>query len=223
MSNFAIYGTSARYPDIASSKPYKYTVLSQSSTTIVDLTTLKNALNITTDVDDSLLSLYLSAATSFAENFTRLELIQKQFQTYRDYFDRSNIYASPFTDYTDDNFLLTRSDISTLDSFEYLVDGVWTTVSSTLYDFIDIGDYKRIVKKVGQQFPTDKDDQLQSIKITFTSTPTVSNDIITAVMMIVADLYANRGDCYCDENTFNNTYVKGAVKGILLQNRIERL
>lgn len=225
MSNFAIYGTSARYPDIASSKPFKYKTISVSSNPIVDLTTLKNALNITTDVDDDLLILYLTSATIYAENFTRRELREKQFLTFRDYFDYSNQYYSPFTSYRNDNFLLTKTDIDTLDTFQYLIDGVFTDVDSSLYYLVDDGDYKRIVLKNNSQYPTNKDNQLQSIKLEFTCNPsTVDNsDIINAIMMIVADLYANRGDCNCDMNSFSKSYVSGAARGILLQNRIELL
>jgi len=224
MGNFAIYGTSARYPDIASSKPFKYSSISVSSTPIVDLTTLKNALNISTDVDDDLLSLYLTSATIYAENFTRKELREKQFLTFRDYFDYSNQYYSPFTNYRNDNFLLTKTDIESLDTFQYLVDNIFTDVDSSLYYLIDEGDYKRIVLKNNCQYPTNKDKQLQSIKLEFTCNPSnINSDIITAVMMIVADLYANRGDCSCDMDSFSKSYVSGAARGILLQNRIELL
>lgn len=225
MSNFALYGSiSAGTPDMVSSKPYKYYVTFESSTPLVDLETLKNALNISDDLDDSLLNLYLSSATSYAENFTMQEYVEKKFLTYRDYFDYSNLYCSPYTDYGNENFLLTKTNFFSLDNFQYLVNEVWTDIDTNLFYLIDQGDYKRIVLKRGMQWPNNKDDQLQSIKIEFTSNPTiVKNDIINAIMMIVADLYSDRGDCKCDNESFTKRYVSGAAKGILLQNRLIRI
>ena len=223
MSNFALYGgVSARSPDIANSKPYKYTITSQTSTPLIDLTTLKQALNINNDIDDVILNLYLSSATSYVENFTKQEYLEKVFLTYRDYFDYSNQYNAPVTNY--DNFLLTKSNICAINSFQYLVDNVFIDVPSDRYYIIDEGDYKRIVLNNNKQYPQNKDDKLQSIKIEFTCKPTIiNNDIINAIMMIVADLYANRGDCNCDNNTINKSYVSNATRGILLQNKIIRI
>ena len=225
MSNFALYGTvSARSPDIASSKPYKYIVTSQSSVNLIDLTTLKKALNISDDFDDILLNLYVSSATAYIENFTRQEYIEKTFLTYRDYFDYSNQYYSPYTDYDNRNFLLTKSNIFSIDTFKYLVNDVFIDVPDDLYYVVDEGDYKKIVLKKNKQYPQNKDKRLQSIKIEFTCKPLIlGNDIINAIMLIVADLYANRGDCNCDNDTMSKSYVSGFARGILLQNKIIRI
>ncbi len=223
MTNFSLYGTSPRRPDISTSRPFSYFVTVPPVGQIMTLDQLKAALNITTDDDDTLLSLYLDAATQYAENFTRRDYLARTYETFRDYFDYSNQWGYPVTNYRNDNFLLTKSTVNSIVSFEYTVNGVLTPIDASLYKLTKDNDFSRIVLRNQQLWPTDGDEDLQSIKIVFTAgiTPT-PNDIIVAVQQIVADMYANRGDCNCDMASMGS-YVKGAARGILEQNRILRL
>ncbi len=223
MTNFALYGTSPRRPDISTSRPFSYFVTVPPVGQIMTLDQLKAALNITTDDDDALLTIYLDAATQYAENFTRRDYLARTYETFRDYFDYSNQWCYPVTNYRNDNFLLTKSTVNSIVSFEYTVSGVLTPVDSSLWYLTRDQDFSRIVLVDEMDWPTDGDNRLQGIKIVFTAgISPAPNDIIVAIQQIVADMYANRGDCNCDQKSMGS-YVTGAARGILLQNRIERL
>lgn len=220
MSNLLRYGTSILYPETANSKPYYYNQTVAPVGQIVTLDTLKQHLNITTSDDDALLSIYLDTATNYAESFTRRDYLVRTYETLRDYWDYSNKYG--FDRQDTENFLITKSPVNSIVSIEYLVDGVFTTLDSSIYYFLKSNDFSRILLVDGKTYPTDKDDRMQSIKIKFTAgTETPPNSIINAIMNIVGALYADRGDCNCDFDTVSR-YVSGAARAILLQNRIER-
>jgi hypothetical protein len=96
-----------------------------------------------------------------------------------------------------------RSPFKSLTAFEYLVDGTFTAVDSTLYYTTQEPDYSRILLKDQATYPTDKDIQLQSIRIDFvagyeTTSSDLSNnhpELYLAILNHIAALYENRGDC----------------------------
>ena len=221
MSNLLRYGTSILQPERATSRPYFYTETVAPVGQIVPLATLKQHLNITTNDDDALLSIYLDTATNYAESFTRRDYLVRTYETFRDYWDYSNHYGYDRCD--TENFLITKAPVNSITSIEYLVSDVFTTLDSSVYYFIKSTDFSRILLNDGKTYPSDKDGKMQSIKITFTAgTATAPNSIINAIMNITGALYADRGDCNCDFETVQR-YVSGAARAILLQNRIERL
>ena len=223
--NFGLYGSSIIYPDRSTSKPYSYFVTVPPVGLAVDLDTVKAQLNIVGNDDDALLTLYIKSATSYAERFTRRDFLIRTYETFRDYFDYSNQFCDPEMNYNADNFILTKSMVNDVISMEYLKEGVFTTVDDTIYYVTRDNDFSRIILKHNEHYPQDQDKQLQSIKITFTAgMSTIPDDLQLAIMQIVADMYANRGDCNCDcSGSGVSSYVSGAARGLLLQYRIERL
>lgn len=223
--NFGLYGSDILYPDRSTSQPFSYFVTVPPSGLAVDLDTVKDQLNITNSDDDALLTLYIQSATAYAERFTRRDFLVRTYETFRDYFDYSNQYYAPEMNYRADNFILTKSMVNDVVSIEYLKGGVFTTVDTNIYYVTRDIDFSRIILRNNQCYPQDQDKQLQAIKITFTAGfDPVPEDIQLAIMQIVADMYANRGDCNCDcSGSGVGSYVSGAARGILLQYRIERL
>jgi len=178
----------ARNDEGVMERAYSYQVITAPTVLPVSLAEVKEHLRLDPDDDtqDDYLTFLIQTATEFAEERLKRVLINTKFRTYRDWFECC--------------ILLRRSKLQTLDLFEYLVDGTFTTVDSDLYYTTDESDYSKIVLKNESCYPTDKDDQLQSIKIEFTAgygstAASVPPKIKMALLNHIAALYENRGDC----------------------------
>ena len=135
---------------------------------------------------DAYLTLLISAATEFCEEYTRRTLIYTEFKTYR------NFFAARIE--------LRRSIYQSLTSFKYTVSGSLITVDPTLYYTTKDKDYSSIVLNENQCYPSDGDDSLQGIEIIFvaglgaTSTD-IPPKLKLGLLNHIASLYENRGDC----------------------------
>lgn len=139
--------------------------------------------------DDDLITSMIAEATLKVEHYIHRDLITKEYKTFRDKFP-----------WCKNQIELRRSKVQELVSFKYLVDDVLTDVDTDIYYNTFETDYSGIFLKDGQVWPTDIDIRRQSIEIQFkagygTDSDSIPADIRRAILMIVACLYQNRGDC----------------------------
>jgi uncharacterized phiE125 gp8 family phage protein len=172
--------------NVRNTQIYSYEVVSGPNNLPVTLEQVKEQLKIDYDTDDDLLTLYIEAATDLFQSYTNRILINTTFKTYFDCFRQS--------------FELARSKLQSLVAFQYLVNGVFTDVDSSIYYVTNEVLYSRVYIPDPENFPTDKDDLYQSISIEFVAgygddSTDVPADIQSALLQVVADLYENRGDC----------------------------
>jgi len=209
------------------SRPFLYTIIVEPVGDLVTLEQIKQQLNIpvSNTTDDALLTLYSKSVTQYIENFTRRDYFVRTYETFRDYFGNGFIsFPSIFPEYyTENNFLIERSPVLVVTKVEYLIDGVFTLLDDTIYYVtFDQARYAKILLRPDQVYPTDKDRIQQSIKITFTAgLDPIPFNIQVAALNIITALYADRGDCSCDNSVGH--YVTGAARALLLQERILKL
>lgn len=212
-------------------RAYTYKVTVQPATTPVTLDEVKAQLNIDplfTD-DDVLLNQYILASTKYAENLMRRDIIVRTYETYRDFFPGGITYYGYYSPYSFQSgnvgFEVRRSPLQAVTSIDYLVDGVFTSVDPSKYYNTVQNDYSVVLTKKDNLWPSNADEQLQSIKITFTcgmasDATGVPSDIKIAIMQLVTSLYENRGDC---SDSGCQSFIPDAARSILLQNRINNL
>jgi len=170
---------------------FTYNVIVPAVNKPVTLAEVKAQLNIplADTSKDAYLNLLIDAATAFGEKCTKREFINKTFRTFR------NTFA--------DCKELRRSHVSVINSIEYLLDGVFTAVTSTVYGFTDVTGFSHVFLEEDQSWPTDVDNVPQAIKIEFVAgygpdDTDVPADIKLALLNHIAMMYSNRGDCSCD-------------------------
>lgn len=179
-------------PNRRLSKTYTYDVVTPPTELPISLALVKQHLRLdpTDTSQDDYLTLLIKSSSGFFEKYTNRILINTQFETFFDYFVRS--------------FELARSKLVSLDSFTYLVGGVQTAVVPAIYYNTFERNYSRIIINEWSDFPTNKDDQFQSIQVQFTAgfgatSDDMPDDIQLALLNHVAAMYESRGDCdLCD-------------------------
>jgi len=200
-------------PNRRFSKVYTYDVLTPPAELPVSLALVKEHLRLDSadTSQDAYLTLLINASRQFFEKFTNRILINTQFRTFFDCFQQS--------------FELARSRLVTLDAYEYLVDGTFTAVDPSIFYATFERNYSRVIIEEVDNFPTDKDDRFQSIRIDLTSgfgaaDTDIPSDIQIGLLNQIASLYENRGDCgACDCSDISNLPV--ATQNVYRQYRIE--
>ena len=173
----------------------------------VSLDNVKNYLKIPTSFtqEDALLTSIINSSTTFFERITGRDLITKTYKTYLDNFPVSNntyklVGCTPISlSYKDNGIIIKKSKLQTILSIQYYSNGVLTTWGETNYYFSDNSDYSGIYIVKDKLFP-EIDERKQSVVIEFTAGYGVAdidipNDIIMALLQMIAYLYDNRGDC----------------------------
>ena len=185
---------------------YAYIVISEGAGLPISLAQVKNhlKLGVETSQDDYLTILIKAAAKDF-ERMTARVLITKVYDTYRDFFE---------------DFLLKKGEIVTVDSIKYTdEDGNEATWDSANYGLAKGNGFRSVFKKYDGDFPEDvKEDDPDSITIRFTAgygdTETaIPRDIHKALLIHIAALYAQRGDCE-DQSTGNKYGIPPAALAI---------
>lgn len=196
-------------------RAYTYEVITPPAIYPISLADVKDHLKL--DPNDNSQDLYLEflicSVTKYGESYTKRIFIDTKFKTYRDIFS---------------NYIkLRRSKLQSLDLFEYLVDDVFTTVSSDLYYNTNETGFSKIVLNANGVYPTDIDDRMQAIKIEFTAGygeagSDVPCDLRLALLNHIAKVYENRGDCDADISTTDNIekFLPQTVLGIYEMYRI---
>lgn len=219
-------------------RDYTYKTLSGPDALAVSLATVKSHLKITSSFQDDLLTLYIKSAIEYAENITRRDLITRTYKTFRDFFpapsQNEGHYSfgqiPSFNSGTSSisanvGFEIRKSPIQSVEKIEYFVQGVLQVLDNTIYYNTVESDYSEILTNQGKDWPTNADQRLQTIEITFkngfgdadTDIPQV---FTVAILQHVSALYANRGDC---GGAQGSAIVPAAAKSFYLQSRIENL
>jgi uncharacterized phiE125 gp8 family phage protein len=174
--------------NVRNTQQYTYDITVPPITTPISLALVKTHLKIElVDVEnDAYLEFLITAATNFFQNYTNKITINTTFRTFFDQFRQS--------------FELARSKLNTLLSFDYLVNGSWVTIDSTMYAVTYEENYSRLYFPTFDVIPTDKDDLFQSIRVNFIAgygdtDSSVPSDIKLGLLNHIADMYENRGDC----------------------------
>lgn len=191
-------------------RAYTYRVTIPPADLAVSLELAKSHLKVTSKYEDDLITMYLEAAITYAEEFTRRDLLTRTYQTFRDGF------YEPIE--------LRKSKLQEITSIEYLENGSWLTLSSDIYYATESDDFSQICLKVGKLWPTNVDLQKQSVRITFTcgygTASAISSNWKLAILNHLSYLYANRGDC--SEKSIKES-LPPTSRTFYLQNRIEVL
>lgn len=189
-------------PDKKYSRAFTYDITTAPVNLPVSLAEVKAYLKLSGTAEDTILTMFIEAARDFAEQYTGRTLINTTYTTYRDDFG--------------DDFTLRRSKLQSITSFEYLLNGVFTAVDSTIYGVTDEKDYSTIYQKNDMCYPSIDADIPQAIKIVFVAgygedATSVPAPFKLALLAHIAYMYANRGDCSgggCGDGTLLPASVK---------------
>ena len=220
----------------AQHRAYTYKVITPPTGLPVSVELFKKHANITHSINDDIIAVYLGAATSFAEAFTRRDLITRTYETYRDFFPNSARNEGYYTlghipgrpSANNVGFEIRRSPLQVVTSIEYLNNALASiVVDPSTYYFTKESDYSEVVTKDNASWPSDlAPARMQSIKIEFNcgigdTDADIPFEWKLAIMEHAMLMYANRGDC--SSVSCGGTGVPSVSRSFYLQNRIENL
>lgn len=198
MSGFIYFPGDLAYLQIMVPRP-EYVITTPAAAPALLLDDVKTHLRISLSEtgDDTYITNLISAITTFTEQITRRDLINKTWTAYLDRFPPSFV----FCDQADNGkILIERSRLQSITSIKYLVDNVLVTIDPATYYFTISPDFSSIYLVNGQSWPSNADVRKQVIQIAFVSgfgatNTSVPQDLKFAMMQHIAAMYENRGDC----------------------------
>ena len=199
--------------DSTRTKAWSYLLQPGMPALAVPLADVKEWLKITTTSQDAEITALIEGATLTGERLTKRDFINKTYKTFRDIFSDFPAfyphYAALIPGFNNfsssEEIELRKSKLQTVNSVEFLKDGVFTPVASTVFYVTEEFDFSRLALFEDQVWPTDIDNRRQAVKIEFiagygVASSDVPADIKTAIKKHVQNAFANRGDC--DDETF---------------------
>ena len=193
----------------------------------VTLSDVKNWLKVSVSDQDGLITSLIEGATASAEKWTKRDLINKTYKTFRDNFSDFPATYGNFAALVPQasrpsgmgKIELRRSRLQSVESVKYYTGGVLTLVPDTVYYSTEEIDFSRILLIDGQTWPSDIDNRLQAVEIEFIAgygadSDAIPSDLKTAIKMHVAQAYENRGDCN------SSLFLPKGAQGIYNQYRI---
>jgi len=149
---------------------------------VVTLSEVKTFLKITSSQDDDLLQSLINSSVTEAERIMSRDILTTTYQNYRDSF---------FEDLT-----LRRGAFQSVVSIEFLSDGSYVVLDTDKFT-VTIGGIFGIICEIDTP---NFDNECNEVRITFKTgfgddATFVPENIKTAIKMLVADFYTNRGDC----------------------------
>ena len=151
-------------------------------------------LSVTNIATEIYLSLLIRAVTSFAENFTRRDFLNKKYSIYLDDWEE---------------FEIKKSKLQSVVSVAYYdEDGTLQTLSSEKYYTTLSNEYSKLLFTDEMDYPT-LYDRKQVVKITITAgygadADNIPSELKAAVLAHLARIYQNRGDCPDEANQLSN-------------------
>ena len=189
------------------SQPLDYPLVTGTSTLVVSLAEAKEALRIDTldTSQDAFITRLIYTATNYFELVTGRDLINKTYKCYLNNFPNAANGYDAVVYYgcnATQGIRILKSKLQSITHIKYYVDGVLTTVDSAKYYITDENDYAAIYLVDGQNYPTDADNRMQAVVITFVAgygvaASDVPYDIKQSLLQYIVYLYENRGDCDC--------------------------
>jgi uncharacterized phiE125 gp8 family phage protein len=170
------------------SEAFLYERLSGRTNLPISIADLEQHLRIDDPIEQSsYLTMLINAAVFYAEDFMGVSIINQKWRTYRD-----NFYAGAFE--------LRKAYFVSLESIQYLKNGVYTAVDPTIYYISKKQYYNQLMTNINQQWPyLDVDPIDNAIKIEFTAglgaaEANIPADLQMALLNYVAFMYENRGN-----------------------------
>ncbi len=139
-------------------------------------------------ITDDVISL-ISVANLFAEKVLGRDLTNKTYKTYLDNFPCG-----------DGSIQILKSKLQSITSIKYFVDGVLTTLATSVYLITDSSEYSKIFLNTDQSWPTNVDSRQQAIEIEFvagygTDCSQIPDLIRRGLLAHIISLNEHRGDC----------------------------
>lgn len=148
----------------------------------------KSFMKVTSSDDDGLIQSMIDAATLAGETYTARPFRATQWKKLQDDF------SCPI--------VIDRSDVSVIDSIDYIGSGSPVPVDSDVYNLERGLLCSNVYEAENKSWPEDVDNIPQAVSITFTTEAVRQIDmIINALQRHVLFLYQNRGDCDCLSDT----------------------
>tara|TARA_R100001244_G_C5158264_1_gene130655 strand:+ start:241 stop:819 length:579 start_codon:yes stop_codon:yes gene_type:complete len=161
-----------------------YQIDTYPTTPVVTTTECKTHLRVDHSDDDTYIATLQKAATATAEGITNRFFIETTLIQYGDRWeDITHLFRSPGAGIT---------------NIKYMTGGVLSAaIASSIYLFDSSVEPPQISLKEGQSWPTDNDDELRTIKVTYkvgygTAASSVPEGIKQAILIMVGDWYENR-------------------------------
>lgn len=192
---------------------YTYNLTTAAAALPVSLAEVKAfvKLDATDTSEDTALTYMIEAATALGEKYTGRDFINKGYTTFR------GDFCDPLE--------LRRSKVSAISSINYMVNGAYTLLDSSVYYLQDVNDFPYIYLQNNQSWPDNVDDLPQAVKIIFTSGygaagSNVPSGLKMAILNHITYLYSNRGDCGGDCSSGAAGGLPPAVKSLYTPYRI---
>ena len=209
-----------------SHRGFSYIVTVPPAELAVSLQDVKDALKIDGTADDDFITLLIESATTYAEQVTGRWFIKRTCETYRDHSPSKWGYSEGYY-HSLPSWKIRRSPLDSVDSIEYISEGVYTELDSANYYHTTELAYSHILAEPDTSgFPHININRMQMWRITFIAGMADDESGVpawakTAIMMHVVAMYHNRGDCLCGDAT--GQFMPSMGYSILLQNRIEEI
>ena len=132
--------------------------------------------------ENEILMIYIKAARQMCEQYTRRAIGSQTWELQMD-------------GLSDDDYPLEKTPVQSITSVKYYdMNNVEQTLSSSVYQLIDSEEPNEIALKYGQTWPVTRGDE-SNVKIRFIAGyTTVPGPSISAMLLIIGHLYANRED-----------------------------
>lgn len=174
--------------NLEDTKQYSYVLATPAVTTPVTLAEAKEYLRVDSSAEDALITNLINVAVLFCEKYTKRDLINKTYKTYRDNFSNK--------------IIIKKSKLQSITSIQYYNNSdSLITISPSVYYFTDETDFSSIYLKNNQTWPSDNNiSRLQNIIITFVAGfgPAASDvpaDLKQGLLQHIVAMYERRGDC----------------------------
>jgi uncharacterized phiE125 gp8 family phage protein len=160
-------------------------VITPPQITPVTLEEVKAHLKVTGTDEDSLLTIYVEAATNAAQAYTNIRFINTDIE-------------EVFEDFHEMTYL--RFPTQAIESIEYdASDDTVKTVDTDIYVLNTYTEPQVLLRQSGKMWPTDLAEKRMRIRVRYTAgfgeqTTHVPSDIRSAILLIVGHLYENRED-----------------------------
>ena len=211
---------------------YDYTLVSRIAPRPIDVDDLIQQLKLDPDLANdtdfvAYVNALIDAAVICGEKFTRRTFQESNFESYLDYFVSSGFGLTTFSRYSacSSAYEIRQSPFQAMTSIEYYSDGTLTAIDSSNYYTTKSLEYASMAPANGYTWPS-ADNRLQAIEIKFTAgykEGELPADLKQALLLHVAAMFSNRGDCTFESVTSQVTVTQNLppmAKSIYQKNRI---